>query len=201
MLIAIALTLPTTQTNIIMPLTLTPNPTNTTPLDGNTTEDAGSNQATAMLLAQPGTYNGSLNQTDMFDCFNITAQGPGDTIYVSIDFQNPQQLWWWGLELLSPSGELVVEAYYAPFLDVYTRVGLVYTLEEGDPEGADWTIRVHAAYCSDTVNYWLRFNVSAPVSMSKSEAEWTFMAYLDGDCNLGDVAMTVLAAMAEVGST
>ncbi|MEM2155960.1 MAG: clostripain-related cysteine peptidase [Candidatus Jordarchaeales archaeon] len=199
-LIAIALTLPTTQTNIIMPLTLTPNPTNTTPLDGNTTEDAGSNQATAMLLAQPGTYNGSLNQTDMFDCFNITAQGPGDTIYVSIDFQNPQQMGYWGLGLLSPSGELVVEAYCAPLLGVYTRVGLVYTLEEGDPVNENWTISVYA-YCTYVVNYWLRFNVSAPVSMSKSEAEWTFMAYLDGDCNLGDMAMTVLAAMAEVGST
>ncbi len=195
--------------NYILSALATNNPTPplSTPTlkDGNQSSDAGGDPGSAMILTTPRTYSGDIGYLmDSVDCYNISVPGPGYTIYVSLDLENvtpggEDYMSTLVLSLLAPNGTMVVNntaAYY----HVEHRLGLVYTLTNGDPSNKYWTIRIAesgSAYC----DYWLCFNTSANDAMTRPTANWTFIAYLDADCNLGMMAMNVLAAMAGAGST
>jgi len=175
--------------------------------DGNTTNDAGGSQSGAIILSSPGTYNGSIGYLlDNKDYFNITVPSPGTgyTIYVSLDLENATDgthgyMDTLVLKLFAPNGTLTVTNSLSAHYNVEHRIGLIYTLTSGDQPGS-WTIAIEEL-CNEYCNYWLRFNVSQPVTMSRPTAKWTFMAYLDADIDLGLFAMNVLAAMAGAGST
>ena len=184
--------------NYILSALATNNPTPplSTPTlkDGNQSSDAGGDPGSAMILTTPGTYSGDIGYLmDSVDCYNISVPGPGYTIYVSLDLENvtpggEDYMSTLVLSLLAPNGTMVVNntaAYY----HVEHRLGLVYTLTNGDPSNKYWTIRIAesgSAYC----DYWLCFNTSANDAMTRPTANWTFIAYLDADCNLGMMAMS-----------
>nr|MDO8082107.1 clostripain-related cysteine peptidase [Candidatus Freyarchaeota archaeon] len=188
----------------------------TIPKDGNTSNDAGNTQATATPIT-PGTYpDNTINwSSDPYDYYNVSVPETGYTIYASIDCQLTNGTYPGGLvlQLFNPDGYFVAQ-YWEPC--TYIRRGLVYTLNSTDQTGY-WTIGVYAPttyliweeveYEFYSIgSYTLRVNVSASQSITKPEAQWTYMSYMvaedyDGVLGMGPFSMNDIAEMAGVGST
>jgi len=180
----------------------------------NVSDYDGSTIETAMIIT-PGIYTDcSIDWLlDQNDFYNISVPATGYTIYASIDCQLTNGTYPGGLVfmLFNPDGMLVAQ-YVEPY--TYLRRGLVYTLNSTDKTGY-WTIGVYAPGASylgpwddwySSGSYTLRVNVSASQSMTKPEAQWTYMSYMvaeDPNCifGIGPFSMNDIAEMAGVGST
>jgi len=170
---------------------------------GNPLVDAGNTIATAMIIT-PGIYtDGNIDWLlDADDFYNISVPATGYTIYVSIDcYLNEGTDEYLSIALLNPDGQCVTRNLDQ---NIDIRKGLLYTLTSTDKTGY-WTIQVHANYPSGG-SYTLRVNVSPSQSITKPEAQWTFMSYMvaeddRGVNGIGFYSMNDIAEMAGVGST